>query len=268
MFLCLSVSTGDQKCIQHPSEPITLPSRERNVHRTAWPTCHLFTSSPVSSQFKTSIFQSKQDANSVNNKQVQKELIPVASVTPKNQTIGVPDLNDSSFEPQLEQLFVIPNSTLKQNTSGTDLDDTEEDEKSIFYSPELFEGDGDEKEESTEVERSPAEVSHPANSTASILLEDLFGLEQGKRTLSEDIVSSTVPDNTFLKASAEQTELYCCTDFENVPASQNGASSSRSRRLSRSRQNRPSSSAASGKLTNYFKIVPPTSQPCIIKIDD
>lgn len=261
----VSVSTGDQKCIQHPSEPITLPSRERNVHRTAWPTGHLF-SSPVSSQFKTSIFQSKQDANSVNNKQVQQGLIPVVSVTPKNQINGAPDLNDSSFEPQLEQLFVIPNSTLKQNTSGMDLDDTEEDEKSIFYSPELFEGDGEEKEESTEVERSPAEVSHPANSTASILLEDLFGLEQG--TLSEDIVSSIVPDNTLLKGSAEQTELFCSTDFENVPASQNGASSSRSRRLSRSRQNRPSSSAASGKLTNYFKIVPPTSQPCIITIDD
>lgn len=203
----------------------------------------------------------------MNSKQVQQGLIPVLSVTPKNQINGAPDLNDSSFEPQLDQLFVIPNSTLKQNTSGMDLDDTEEGEQSIFYSPELFEGDGEEKEESTEVERS-AEVSHPANSTASILLEDLFGLEQGKRTLSEDVVSSTVPDNTLLKGSAEQTELYCSTDFENVPASQNGASSSHSRRLSRSRQKRPSTSAASGKLTNYFKIVPSTSQPCIITIDD
>ncbi|XP_056127141.1 Fanconi anemia group J protein isoform X1 [Rhinichthys klamathensis goyatoka] len=243
-----SSESGDQKCIQHPSEPITLPSRERNVHRTAWPTDHLFTSSPVSSQFKTSIFQSEQGANSVNKQQVQQGLIPVLSVTPKNQINGAPDLNDSSFEPQLEQLFVIPSSTLKQNTSGMDLDDTEEGEQSIFYSPELFEGDGEEKEESTEVERSLAEVSHPASSTASVLLEDLFGLEQGKRTFSEDIVSSTVPDNTLLKGSVEQTELYCSTDFENVPASQNDANSSRSRRLSRSRQKRPSTSAASVPL--------------------
>ncbi|KAK7171882.1 hypothetical protein R3I93_004242 [Phoxinus phoxinus] len=243
-----SSESGDQKCKRHPSEPITLPNRERNVHRTAWPTAHLFTSSPVSSQFKTSIFQSEQDANSVN-KGVQQRL-SVLPVTPKNQINGAPDRNDSSFEPQLEQLFVIPNSTLKQNTSGIDLDDTEEGEQSIFYSPELFEGDGEEKEESTEVEKSPAEVSHPANSTASILLEDLFGLEQGKRTLSDDIVSSTVPDNTLLKGSAEQTELYCSTDFENVPASQNSASSSRSRRLSRSRQTRPSTSAASGQSSD------------------
>lgn len=203
----------------------------------------------------------------MNNKQIQQGLIPVLSVTPKNQINVAPDLNDSSFEPQLEQLSVIPKSTLKQNTSGMDLDDTEEGEQSIFYSPDLFEGDAEEKEESTEVERSPAEVSHPGNSTARILLEDLFGLEQGKRTLSEDVVSSTVPDNTLLKGSAEQTELYCTTDFD-VPASQNGASSSRSRRLSRSRQKMPSTSAASGKLTNYFKFVPPTSQPCIITIDD
>ncbi|XP_048016397.1 Fanconi anemia group J protein isoform X4 [Megalobrama amblycephala] len=240
-----SSESGDQKNIQHPSEPITLPSRERNVQRIAWPTGHLFTSSPVSSQFKTSIFQSEQDVNSVNDKQVQQEL--VLPVAPKHQINGAPVLNDSSFEPQHEQLFVIPNSTLKQNTSGMDLDDTEEDEQSIFYSPELFEGDGEEKEETTEVEKSPAEVSHPpANSTASILLEDLFGLGQGKRTLSEDLVSSTVPDNTLLQGSTEQTGLNCSTDFESVPASQNGASSSRSRRLSRSRQKRPCTSAASG----------------------
>jgi len=267
MILCLSVSAGDQKCIQHPSEPTILPSRKRNVHRTVWPTDHLFTSSPVSSQFKTSIFQIEQGANSVNNKQLQQGLIPALSVTPKNQINGAPDLNDSSLEPQLEQLFVIPSSTLKLNTSGMDLD-TEEGEQSIFYSPELFEGDGEEKEESTEVERSPAEVSHPASSTASILLEDLFGLEQGKRTLSKDIVNSTVPDNTLLKGCVEQKESYCSADFENVSASQNDANSSRSRRLSRSRQKRPSTSAASGKLTNYFKIVPPTSQPCIITVDD
>lgn len=270
MSLCLSVSTGDQKNIQHPSEPITLPSRERNVQRIAWPTGRLFTSSPVSSQFKTSIFQSEQDVNSVNNKQVQQELVlpvlPVLPVAPKHQINGAPVLNDSSFEH--EHRFVIPNSTLKQNTSGMDLNDTEEDEQSIFYSPELFEGDGEEKEETTEVEKSPAEVSHPhANNTASILLEDLFGLEQGKRTLSEDLVSSTVPDNTLLQGSTEQTGLNCSTDFESVPASQNGASSSRSRRLSRSRQKRPSTSVASGKLTNYFKFVPPTSQLCIT-IDD
>ncbi|XP_051719265.1 Fanconi anemia group J protein isoform X2 [Ctenopharyngodon idella] len=257
-----------QKNIQHPSEPITLPTRERNVQRITWPTGHLFTSSPVSSQFKTSIFQSEQDVNSVNNKQVQQELIPVLPVAPKHQINVAPDLNDSSFEPQHEQLFVIPNSTLKQNTSGMDLDDTEEDEQSIFYSPELFEGDGGENEETTEVEKSPAEVSHPpASSTASILLEDLFGLKQEKRTLSEDVVSSTVPDNTLLQGSTEQIGLNCGTDFESVPASQNGTSNSRSRRLSRSRQKRPSTSAASGKLTNYFKFVPQTSQPCIT-IDD
>ncbi|KAG1951787.1 Fanconi anemia group J protein [Pimephales promelas] len=249
-----SESAGDQKCIQHPSEPTILPSRKRNVHRTVWPTDHLFTSSPVSSQFKTSIFQIEQGANSVNNKQLQQGLIPALSVTPKNQINGAPDLNDSSLEPQLEQLFVIPSSTLKLNTSGMDLDDTEEGEQSIFYSPELFEGDGEEKEESTEVERSPAEVSHPASSTASILLDDLFGLEQGKRTLSKDIVNSTVPDNTLLKGCVEQKESYCSADFENVSASQNDANSSRSRRLSRSRQKRPSTSAASAGQSSDARI--------------
>lgn len=243
--------------MHHPSEP----SRECNVQRTPWPTSHLFTSTPVSSQFKTPIFQSEPDASSVINKQVHHEVIPVA---PKHQINGVPDLNNSTVEPQLEQVFVISTSTSKNTTSGMDHEDTEEDEQSIFYSPDLFEGDEEEKEETTEVEKSP-EVSHPlANSTASVLLEDLFGSEEGKRTLSEDRVSSAVPDNTLLQGSTEQTGLNCGTDI----GSQNGANSSRLRRLSRCRQKRPSTSAASGKLTNYFKHVPPTSQPCIITIDD
>ncbi|XP_058655243.1 Fanconi anemia group J protein isoform X3 [Onychostoma macrolepis] len=230
-----SSESGDQKNMQHPSEL----SRERNVQRTPWPTSHLFTSTPVSSQFKTPIFQSEPDASSVINKQVQHEVIPVA---PKHQINGVPDINNSSVEPQLERVFVIPTSTSKNTTSGMDHEDTEEDEQSIFYSPELFEGDEEEKEETTEVEKSPPEVSHPlANSTASVLLEDLFGSEEGKRTLSEDLVSSAVPDNTLLQGSTEQTGLNCGTDI----GSQNGASSSRLRRLSRGRQKRPSTSAAS-----------------------
>lgn len=239
--------------MQHPSEP----SREHNVQRTPWPTSHLFASTPVSSQFKTPIFQSEPDASSVINKQVKHEVI---SVAPKHQINVVPDLNDSSVEPQLEQVFVIPASTSKDTTSRMDNEDTEEDEQSIFYSPELFEGADEEKEETTEMEKSP-EVSYPlANSTASVLLEDLFGSEEGKRTLSEDLVSSTVPDNTLLQGSTEQTGLNCRTDV--------GASSSRLRRLSRCRQKRPSTSAASGKLTNYFKHIPSTSQPCVITIDD
>uniref|UniRef100_A0A671MU76 DNA 5'-3' helicase n=1 Tax=Sinocyclocheilus anshuiensis TaxID=1608454 RepID=A0A671MU76_9TELE len=253
--------------IQHPSEP----SRECNVQRTPWATSQLFTSTPVSSHFKTPIFQSEPDVNLVNKKQVQKEVISVLPVAPKHQINGASYLNDSSVEPQLEQLFVIPTSTSKQNTSGMDHEDTE-DEQSIFYSPELFEGDEEEekeKEETTEMKKSPPEVSHPlANSTASVLLEDLFGSEQGKRTLSEDLVSSAVPDNTLLQGSTEQRDLNRGTDFENVPGSQNGTSSSRLRRLSRCRQKRPSTSATSGKLTNYFKHIPSTSQPCIITIDD
>ncbi|KAK2880984.1 hypothetical protein Q8A67_018252 [Cirrhinus molitorella] len=234
-----SSDAGDQKNIQHLSEP----SRERNVQRTQWPTSHLFTSTPVSSQFKTPIFQSEPDASSVINKQVQ----------------HAPDPNDSSVEPQLEPHLEIPTSTSKQNTSGIDHEDTEEDEQSIFYSPELFEGDDEEKEETTELEKSPSEV---ANSTASVLLDDLLGLEEGKRTLSSDLVSSTVPDSTLLESSTEQT------GFDNGAGSHNGVSSSRVRRLSRCRQKRPSTSAGSGKLTNYFKHVPPTSQPCIITTDD
>lgn len=191
-------------------------------------------------------------------------------MTLKHQINGDSDQNDSSFEPQLEQLFVIPNS--KQNTSVSDLEDTEEDEQSIFYSPELFEGGEDEKEEVIEVEEKSSlrtEVNNlPANSTASVFLEDLFGSEQGEKTLCEDLVSSAIPKNVLLKGSAEQTGLSCSADFENFPASQIDASSSRLCRLSRSKK-RSSTTTSSGKLTNYFiKNVPPTSQPCIISIDD
>uniref|UniRef100_A0A671MWE3 DNA 5'-3' helicase n=1 Tax=Sinocyclocheilus anshuiensis TaxID=1608454 RepID=A0A671MWE3_9TELE len=251
--------TQSQAAPQHPS-PSTITSPPPEIitplkpfdHRLAPPNLHTevrAANSEISSQFKTPIFQSEPDASSVINKQVQHEVI---SVAPKHQINVVPDLNDSSVEPQLEQVFVIPASTSKDTTSGMDHEDTEVDEQSIFYSPELFEGDEEEKEETTEVEKSPPEV------------KDLFGSEEGKRTLSEDLVSSAVPDNTLLQGSTEQRGLNCGTDI----GSQNGASSSRLRRLSRCRQKRPNTSAASGKLTNYFKHVPPTSQPCIIIIDD
>uniref|UniRef100_A0A671MU81 DNA 5'-3' helicase n=1 Tax=Sinocyclocheilus anshuiensis TaxID=1608454 RepID=A0A671MU81_9TELE len=264
--------TQSQAAPQYPSPSIAIsPSPEIITPHKPFDSHQLFTSTPVSSHFKTPIFQSEPDVNLVNKKQVQKEVISVLPVAPKHQINGASYLNDSSVEPQLEQLFVIPTSTSKQNTSGMDHEDTE-DEQSIFYSPELFEGDEEEekeKEETTEMKKSPPEVSHPlANSTASVLLEDLFGSEQGKRTLSEDLVSSAVPDNTLLQGSTEQRDLNRGTDFENVPGSQNGTSSSRLRRLSRCRQKRPSTSATSGKLTNYFKHIPSTSQPCIITIDD
>ncbi|XP_026137780.1 Fanconi anemia group J protein isoform X3 [Carassius auratus] len=244
-----SSESGNKKNMQHPSEP----SREHSVRRTPWPTSHLFTSTPVSSQFKTPIFQSEPDASSLINKQVQHEVI---SVAPKHQINVVPDLNDSSVEPQLEQVFVIPPSTSKDTTSEMDHEDTEEDEQSIFYSPELFEGEEEEKEETTVVEKSPPEVSHPlANSTASVLLEDLVGSEEVKITLSEDLVSSAIPDNTMLQGSTEQAGLNCGTDI--------GASSSRLRRLSRCRQKRPSTSAASAGQSSETSIgerVPVKSQ--------
>ncbi|XP_057207305.1 Fanconi anemia group J protein isoform X3 [Triplophysa rosa] len=265
--------TGDQKNIQHSSKPITSPDREREVQRTAQTTGHLFTSTPVSSPFRTPIFQSErsknmvsQDANSLDKKQ---EVVPVLPVEPTHQTSHAPDLSENDPPPERRQLSV---ATSKQDTSGTDLEDTEEDEQSIFYSPELFEGNKEEEEEKpvTEVEKTPLNTQvndRLANSKAEVFSEEFFGSEQVRRTLSKDLVSSAVPDNALFQGNSEQTDSSSA-EFENGPSFQKGSSSSRSRRLSRSRQKRPSMPGTSGKLTSYFKYVPPANQPCIITIDD
>ncbi|XP_051521340.1 Fanconi anemia group J protein isoform X3 [Myxocyprinus asiaticus] len=293
-----SSESGGQKNIQHPSEPITLPNREFNIQRTARPIGHLFT--PVSSQFKTPIFQSEhsektvfQDVISVDSKQSNEVVpvlteeqnhqtsgVPVLPVEPKHQTSGIAVLpvepkqqtSGASLDPPPE--FSEEFASSKQNTSGTELEDTKvEEEQSIFYSPELFEGDGEAMEETSvlEVDKSPLQTENnhsPTNGTAEVPPDDLFGSVQDKRTLSEDLVSSTVLDHAILQGKSEQTGLNSSTDFENRPVLHNGASSSRSRRLSRSRQQRTTTSGTSGKLTNYFKYVPPASQSCIISIDD
>lgn len=257
--------------MQHPSKPTTSP--ERDVPRTVRPTGHLFTSTPVHSPFRTPIFQSErsekmvpQEANSLDKKH---KVVSVFPVEPKHQTSHAPDSNENDPPAERRQL---PVSTSKQDTSGTDLEDTEEEEQSIFYSPELFEGNDEEKEETaaTEVEKSPLNTQvddHPTNSKAEVFSEELFGSKQVKRTLSKDLVSSAVPDDALLQVNSEQADSSS-TEFENGPSLQKSSSSSRSRRLSRSRQKRLSMPGTSGKLTSYFKCVPTANQPCIVTVDD
>lgn len=200
-------------------------------------------------------------ANSMEKKQ---EVVPVLPVEPTHQTSHAPDLNENDLPDERRQLSV---AASKQDTSGTDPEDTEEDEQSIFYSPDLFEGnDDDEEKPVAEVERSPLNTQvndRPTNSKAEVFSEELFGSEQVKRTLSKDLV----PDEALLQVHSQQTDSSS-TEFENGPSFQKGSSSSRSRRLSRSRQKRPSIPGTSGKLTSYFKYVPPVNQPCIVTIDD
>ncbi|KAA0702057.1 Fanconi anemia group J protein [Triplophysa tibetana] len=266
-------SESDQKNIQHPSKPITSPDRDRDVQRTVQTTGHLFTSTPVSSPFRTPIFQSERskkmvshDAKSLDNKQ---EVVPVLPFEPTQQTSHAPEFNVNDPPPECQQLSV---ATSKQDISRNDLEDIEEDEQSIFYSPELFEGNEEEKEEKpvTEVEKIPLNTQvndSPANSKAEVFSEELFGSEQVRRTLSKDLVNSAVPDDPLFQGNSEQTDSSS-TEFENGPSFQKGSSSSLSRRLSRSRQKKPSMPGTSGKLTSYFKYLPPANQPCIVTIDD
>lgn len=206
------------------------------------------------------------DAKSLDKKQ---EVVPRLPVEPTQQTSHAPDLNVNGPPPECQQLSV---ATSKQDTSGTDLEDIEEDEQSIFYSPELFEGNEEEKEEKpvTEVEKIPLNTQvneSPANSKAEVFSEEFFGSEQVRRTLSKDRVSRAVPDDPLFQGNSEQTDSSSA-EFENGPSFQKGSSSSLSRRLSRSRQKRPSMPGTSGKLTSYFKYVPPANKPCIVTIDD
>ncbi|XP_056613657.1 Fanconi anemia group J protein isoform X3 [Triplophysa dalaica] len=270
-------SESDQKNLQHPSKPITSPDRERNVQRTVLTPGHLFSSTPVSSPFRTPIFQSERskkvvshDAKSLDKKQ---EVVPRLPVEPTQQTSHAPDLNVNGPPPECQKLSV---ATSKQDTSGTDLEDIEEDEQSIFYSPELFEGNEEEKEEKpvTEVEKIPLNTQvndSPANSKAEVFSEEFFGSEQARRTLSKDLLSSAVPDDPLFQRNLEQTDSSSA-EFENGPSFLKGSSSSLSHRLSRSRQKRPSmpgtsAGQSSDVLVRFRETVPFKTQAERLQLD-
>lgn len=211
----------------------------------------------------------------------------------KNQTEAVPENkpNEIPPDPPLQPLALSPVKTLpsclsNQETRVAGPEDVEEEDQSIFYTPELFEGDDEEStaaaieegEESalaaTEEMPLQMELLCPTGKMAGRQPEEVFRSKKVPvRTCAatSDVKEAAViperdcvlPDRDFVLSEciAEQAGVSCSIDSEDRTTWQQHNSSSKSRRLSRSRQK--ASRREAGKLTTSQE-----SQLQVIVIDD
>lgn len=261
----------------------------------------IFTSTPVSSRFRTPIFQSKDSRKDpdqcVNSAVINKDTASAPDQAVKDQTEVVPENkpNEIPPDPPLQPLALSPVETppyciSNQEASVAAPEDAEEEDQSLFYTPELFEGEDeesaaaaraeDERSAMAATEETPLKMEQllcPIGKMADGQPEELFRSEMGQtRTCagSSDVKGASVcPDRdnvspnrdcVLSESVAEQAGVSCCISSEDrATQQQHSSSSSKSRSLSRSRQK--ASNREAGKPT-YF--VSQGSQPQVIAIDD
>uniref|UniRef100_A0A4W4DS40 DNA 5'-3' helicase n=1 Tax=Electrophorus electricus TaxID=8005 RepID=A0A4W4DS40_ELEEL len=234
-----------------------LRGNEADPLSTARPVLSLFTSTPVSARYRTPIFQSKDSSKSVDNSAnlagISHCAVPAVDQAVTVQAGGVAEDGQSATpaDPSPSSPDLSP-----VNTPG----EVQDEDQSIFYTPELFEAEEDEEDEEVAVElQAPLKMDLPPPPTEASVLpsEDLSGSAQSpRRTCSasadlkggdegphRDCVS---PKRVRESPSrAEQAERRCSTGSE-TRATQRQPSS-RSHRLSRSRQKALGKAAATGK---------------------
>uniref|UniRef100_A0AAR2JJB0 DNA 5'-3' helicase n=1 Tax=Pygocentrus nattereri TaxID=42514 RepID=A0AAR2JJB0_PYGNA len=256
---------GEQKLPQPPSEqPAPLCNGYKNLP-TSRSSINLFTSTPVSSRLRTPLFKckdSKKDtAQSGNPDTNKKDTIPALDEEQTAQTgrLTKSELHEIPSDPPPQQLDLSPVKIALDCTSNKDIivvepEDGEEQDQSIFYTPELFEEEDEEEEEVTTVEEQKISIKMEQiiPSSNGTLSEDLFDHEKSQKrtcTGSTDLKEGIeVPnrDSMLSQSVAEEAGMSCSAGNEDR-ATRQQQRNSKSHRLSRSRQKAPSKPAAAGQ---------------------
>lgn len=177
----------DSECLKTkhslPTEPVLHP------RRTAQPPDHIFTTSPISNIFKKPIFKVKtpnnssqpsETSNHIENKENKQNSHPQNEA----EAAGLKqEAADSSKEIKGEPHTLEPSTVTTPHIceselpSGANPDEEEEEEdQTIFYTPELFEGDGSEGSP----QEDPTAESPPRMASPVVLSEELFERAQGQ----------------------------------------------------------------------------------------
>lgn len=247
----------------------------------------LFTSTPVNSRFRTPIFQSKDSIKDLdqclNSAAVSKDIISAPDQVNKPNEIPP----DPPLQPiDLSSVKTSPSCISSQETSVTVPEDVEEEDQSMFYTPELFEGENEESTSAAiEEDESPRAATEEMplqmeqllcshGKMADIQPEELLRSEKGLTMTcagTSDVKGAAViperecvspnGDCVLSESIAEQTGVSYSIGSEYRATQQQHNSSSKSRRLSRSKQK--ASSRETGKLMNFQG-----SQPQVITIND
>ena len=284
------------------------------------PLYDLFTSTPTRNRFKKPIFQARDSGRCANqfakststeNKENQQDVtcqIEERQQLSQGQGVcqetngaeAVQSCQGLDLSPLQVPLSCEPRQTAMDDDPFLQEGEEEEEDVTIFFTPELFEDAEDES--SSQQERGPMSLPKTAcgaglegndvdNHRTDQESENILALGQGQNliTLIEcDTQSGSCPsDSTRLEPAMWQDRCRARSDDqaklqvqEQIQGSvkvqgqeqkiqgQNRQENSRTHRLSRSRQKDPST-LSSGKLTDYINVVPKASiNPQVIIIDD
>ncbi|XP_030257122.1 Fanconi anemia group J protein isoform X7 [Sparus aurata] len=245
---------GKAECLktmhQPPAEPLS------HQKGTAQPLYHIFTSSPVSTRFKKPIFKETTPSKSsqhveTSNHSEHRDKQQISSPQKTEAACLKKGAPDRFSEIQVEPL----NMALEPSTVTTppsceseppsadnpneDEDEDEEDEdQTVFYTPELFECEGNEGSPKTKTE-SPSRVESP-----DLLSGELFGSEQAQQQTSafDGQSAISVSKESAGLSQGKEKEIRGQRKGEDGEQldNQSRQAANRLRRLSRSRQKAPS----------------------------
>ncbi|XP_028276270.1 Fanconi anemia group J protein [Parambassis ranga] len=225
--------------------------------RTSLPLYSIFTSSPISTSFKRPIFKDKTPSTpsqqlEISSHSEEKENHQISSLPLKTDAFSFKQGTANTSSDNIAQPCSLApeTSTVKTPPSGESeipsADNSDDDDQTIFFTPELFEGEGSPQKEAEE--ESPQRMVLEAEGPPP-LSEELFGSEQAQGQ------GSAFDGQSAISVSKQITELSQGQNEEirgqkqgeegEEGETQSWQTGSKLRRLSRSRQKAPS--APTGK---------------------
>ncbi|KAM9733847.1 Fanconi anemia group J protein isoform 2-T4 [Menidia menidia] len=230
-----------------------------NRHRKAKPFYHIFTSSPKGLNLKKPIFKAKEPSN------VQHESNWISCPTPKPETVCFKQgAEDSSREVNMESGTRAskpspskePSNHENQAASADGID--EDEDKTIFFTPELFQGAESSPQREAPPESSPTNVQltksptwQPREPFVSEQDKIFASASDGPSPISPTVVSAEL-SHEHEEESRGQEQREKRTEGE-TPSSQTG---SRLLRLSKSRQRNPTTQTGVFKVTHVVEVSP------------
>ncbi len=231
-----------------PAEPL---SRQKRTGQSLYP---IFTSSPISTCFKRPIIKEKVPSNSSQHLESSNHAEHGQEISsPQKKTEAAclkQEAGDNSSEIKVEphnlapEPFTVttPPSCESESPSADNPDeDVEDEDQTVFFTPELFDGEGNEGSPQKETKtKSPSRMV----SGLALLSGELFGSEQAQGQASafdgQSAISGSKDSTELSQGQKEEIRGQKQGEEEEQVDNQTTQSGSKLRRLSRSRQKAPS----------------------------
>ncbi|XP_036930159.1 Fanconi anemia group J protein isoform X7 [Acanthopagrus latus] len=247
---------GKAECLktmhQPPAEPLS------HQKSTEQPLYHIFTSSPISTRFKKPIFkettsskssQHVETSNNSEHKNKQQIFSPQRTEAACLKK-GAPDtysdiqVEPLNMDPEPSTVTTPPSCESEPPSADSPNEDEEDEDQTVFYTPELFESEGNEGSPQTKT-KSPSRVESP-----DLLSGELFGSEQAQQQASafdgQSAISVSKEGAGLSQGKEEEIRGQRQGEEEEQLDNQSRQTANRPRRLSRSRKKASSTPTGGG----------------------